>query len=101
MIRTLLLLSIVFFITGCKSTPSPDPSPALEGWVRLTFDVSKDGNPQNIVVIESHPKGHFDKEAIRALAKYQYKPQLIDGKPAVQKGLEVRLDFKLESDTYN
>ncbi|WP_352311523.1 energy transducer TonB, partial [Psychrobacter sp. W2-37-MNA-CIBAN-0211] len=42
------------------------------------------------------PKRLFDREAIRALKKWKYKPKIVDGKPLRQSGMTVQLDFTLE-----
>lgn len=94
MCRTLFIF-IWLFLSGCSSTTNP----AIEGWVRLTFDIDTQGIPQNIVIVESQPKNVFDKEAIRALKKWSYKPKIVDGQPVVQKDMEVLLEFRLEDES--
>lgn len=97
MFRILFLISTLVFFSGCTSTPEPESD--LGGWVRLTFDIDTKGVPQNIVVTESEPENIFDKEAIRALSKWKYKPKFVDGQPVIQKDQKVQLDFRLEDDS--
>ena len=66
-----------------------------EGWVELSFNINKVGGVEEVQVIKAEPKRIFDKEAKRALRKWKYKPKVVDGKPIVQVGLTVRLDFKM------
>ncbi|TRY28768.1 energy transducer TonB [Aliiglaciecola sp. M165] len=87
---------IFLSISGCKST-SLAPKP--EGWVELAFDIDKSGNPINISVVDSHPSGVFDDEGIKALSKWKYKPELVDGNPVVQKDRRVKLDFILDNES--
>lgn len=67
----------------------------LEGYVLLTFTIDTQGRPTDIVVTDSQPRRVFDKEALRAVRKWKYQPQIQGGKPVTQLGQTVRLEFKL------
>ena len=67
-----------------------------EGWVTLSFTINEIGGVEDVNVIDAEPKRVFDKEAKRALRKWKYKPNVIDGKPQKQIGLTVRLDFNMD-----
>jgi protein TonB len=69
----------------------------LEGWVSLSFDVNKKGDVDNILVLDSSHKRVFDREAIRALKKWKYKPKMVDGLPKESIGLTEVLEFKLNN----
>ncbi|GAB2681768.1 TonB family protein [Aliiglaciecola aliphaticivorans] len=77
--------------------PASAAREGVEGWVKLQFSIDATGAVQNIQIIDAHPKRTFDREARKALKKWKYRPQIVDGKPTEQRGLEVVLDFKLES----
>ncbi len=40
----------------------------------MTFNITKNGDLTDIVVIESSPKGIFEKVAVQALSKWKYEP---------------------------
>jgi periplasmic protein TonB len=67
----------------------------VEGYVKMVFDVNKVGQTTNINAIESAPADVFVKEAINALAKWKYKPSLVNGVVMTTSCLTVQLDFKL------
>lgn len=67
-----------------------------EGWVQLSFTINELGGVDDVSVIKAEPKRLFDREAIRALKKWKYKPKIVDGKPLKQPGMTVQLDFTLE-----
>ncbi len=68
-----------------------------QGYVVLAFSINESGRVSDIEVLEANPRRLFEKEAIRALKKWKYKPMVVNGKPQVQPGQKIRLDFKLES----
>ncbi|AZQ09961.1 MULTISPECIES: energy transducer TonB [Shewanella] len=67
-----------------------------EGWVQLRFTINEIGGVDDVEVIAAEPKRVFDKEAIRALKKWKYKPKVVDGQAQKQTGMTVQLDFKLD-----
>ena len=66
----------------------------IEGWVELTFTVTANGDVSDIKVIDSQPRREFDREAIRALGQWKFKPGITNGKP-VGASARQRLEFKL------
>jgi protein TonB len=69
-----------------------------EGWVQLSFTINELGGVDDVKVIAAEPKRIFNREAVRALRKWKYRPKIVDGKPLKQPGLTVQLDFKLNQD---
>ncbi len=65
----------------------------LKGWVKLSFDVNRFGEIENIHVVDSKPKGIFEQAAIDALGRWKYKAKIEQGKTVRQIGLIVRLSF--------
>lgn len=66
-----------------------------EGAVVLRFTVTETGSVADPEVIRSEPQGYFDYAAIRAVLRWKYQPQLVDGKP-VSVITYTRLVFKIE-----
>lgn len=67
-----------------------------EGYVVLSFTITKIGGVTDVKVIEAKPKRLFDKEARRALKRWKYKPKMEDGVALEVPGQTVRLDFNLD-----
>lgn len=54
----------------------------ISGWVRLEFIVNPDGTVSDVSVVEAEPRrGIFDQEAVRALSRWRFQPQIRDGNP--------------------
>ncbi|EWH11426.1 TonB family protein [Catenovulum agarivorans DS-2] len=75
--------------------PKSAAKSGVQGWVKMSFDISKDGKPVNIVVIESMPNQVFDKAATDALSQWFYQPKVVNGQPLETKNYSMRLDFNL------
>lgn len=69
----------------------------IEGWVQLEFTIDASGIVKDIKVTDAEPKRIFNREAIRALRKWKYRPQLVNGKPVDLPDQRVVLDFNLNS----
>ncbi len=67
----------------------------IEGYVTLEFTVTKSGSTKDVKILEARPPRIFNRNAKRAILKWRYKPQFVDGK-AVELLQRVRLEFKLE-----
>lgn len=66
----------------------------MEGWVELSFTVTTSGDVTGVEVVNAQPKREFDREAIRALQQWKFKPRIENGK-AVQASARQRLEFRL------
>ena len=80
--------------TGRSSVSAPQPiskvapdyppqarSRKLEGFVELEFRVTANGSTEDIRVVRSEPEGLFDRNAVRALMRWKFKPAERDGVP--------------------
>ena len=66
----------------------------MEGWVELSFTVTATGDVTGVEVVNAQPKREFDREAIRALQQWKFRPRIENGK-AVQSSARQRLEFRL------
>ena len=76
--------------------PEYPPNGRGNGTVLVQFDVSKIGSVVNARVIESTPRGMFDTAALQAIARWRYRPAVMDGQAVERRGVQVRLRFELE-----
>lgn len=67
----------------------------IEGYVDVKFDITANGVPENIAVLNASPEGVFESSAISAVARWRYLPQLDDGKPVPFRGMTQRLRFEM------
>lgn len=68
----------------------------IEGWVKLSFSINEIGKVFDVKVVDSSPKRVFDKEARKALRRWQYKPQIVNGEAVKVFNQMVSLEFKTE-----
>jgi len=72
--------------------PSAAKKEGISGFVDLEVTVSKQGNVDDVSVIQSTPPDMFDKSAVAAVRKWKYDPRFVDGLPS-QAHLKVHLEF--------
>ena len=72
-------------LTPLVRIPADYPIAALakgiEGFVEMRFTVTETGSVADPEVLRSDPPGVFDRSARRAVLKWKYQPQMVDGKP--------------------
>ena len=81
--------------------PAQYPSKAkrrnIEGFVKARLQVNTKGTVDSVEIVDAKPRGVFERSAIRALYKYKFKPQIIDGKPQPQTVTQT-LEYSLGKD---
>ena len=75
--------------------PSRALARGIEGWVLLEFAIDPLGQAIEPVVIESDPKGVFDRIAVNAVRKWKYRPMIENGKAVVRPGVRQLISFKI------
>ncbi|MDG2307777.1 MAG: energy transducer TonB [Candidatus Binatia bacterium] len=68
----------------------------MEGWVYLEFAITPQGTTTDIVVLDSDPKGYFERSAVNAVKKYKYKPRVEGGKAIMRPGVQVVISFDIQ-----
>jgi protein TonB len=66
-----------------------------EGWVKIEFTITEVGTVKNPRVIDSKPARIFNREAIRAILKWPFKPRVVNG-VAVERQATQIIDFSLD-----
>lgn len=51
----------------------------IEGWVKVKFTITPSGTVANPEVVDAKPRRIFDREAIRAILKFKFKPKVVNG----------------------
>lgn len=65
-----------------------------EGWVKVRFTITADGAVEAPSVIESRPRRVFDREALRAISRWRFKPRVVNG-VAVTREAEQVIEFTM------
>ncbi len=69
----------------------------IEGTVVVCFDITAQGDPVKIEVVEATPPGYFERAVTQAVARWKYAPLLVDGQPRPRQDVCDRLNFELDS----
>jgi len=82
-------------------SPPRYPNRALkagtEGWVQVRFEITKEGVPVNIEVLNSEPKKVFDEAAVKSVKKWRFSPARNQrtGLPVGSKNISTKVQFRL------
>jgi TonB family protein len=74
--------------------PTQAVARGIEGWVELEFVVDRNGQPQNLAVVQASPPGRFDAAARAAVAQYRYVPFERDGR-VYERRVRLRVRFQM------
>ena len=66
----------------------------IEGWVKVSFLVTERGKVAEMVVMEAEPSGVFERAALSAVSKWQFKPRMVEGNPVAAR-MEQVVHFRL------
>ena len=76
--------------------PSRASRRGIEGWVEVIFTINTNGATEDVQVVAEEPPGVFSRAAVKAVRKWKYKPQMIDGKVQARPNVRVMLKFEFE-----
>jgi protein TonB len=65
-----------------------------EGWVKIEFTITEAGAVADPRVIESKPRGVFDRAALKAIRGWRFKARTVGGRPVPRRAVQV-IEFKL------
>jgi protein TonB len=74
--------------------PARAASRHIEGWVKIEFTITTDGNVENAVVVEAEPEEVFDEAALKAINQWRFKEKIVNGVAVEQRAVQT-LQFKL------
>jgi len=67
----------------------------IEGWVNVEFTITETGTVRNPRVVEADPPRIFNREALRAILKWKFKPRVVDGVAVERQATQV-IQFNLD-----
>ncbi|MEJ8569041.1 energy transducer TonB [Elongatibacter sediminis] len=67
----------------------------IEGWVKVEFTITETGTVKDPRVIDAKPSRIFNREAIRAILKWKFKPRVVDGVAVERRATQI-IDFSLD-----
>ena len=67
----------------------------IQGYVLLEFTVTSEGAVRNPKVLESRPRGIFERAAVEAAQHFRYLPKYVNGEPIEVQGVRNRIAFDL------
>ena len=76
--------------------PRRAQSRGIEGFVIVEFVVTKTGSVSHATVVKAKPEGVFDRAALDAVAKFKYKPRVVDGVAMEVAGVQNKISFEID-----
>jgi protein TonB len=67
----------------------------IEGWVKVEFTITETGAVKDPHIVDAQPPRVFNREAIRAIMKWKFKPRVVDGVATERRATQV-IDFTLD-----
>ena len=69
-----------------------------EGWVKVEFTITEAGTVKDPRVVDAKPPRIFNREAIRAILKWKFKPRVVEGVAVERRATQV-IDFALDENS--
>ena len=61
------------------------------------FPIREDGSVCDVSVVRAEPSNIFNRNAVRAVLRWKFKPRIIDGRPVPRKGQQT-IEFRLDQE---
>lgn len=74
--------------------PSRAARLGIEGWVKMSVLIDRQGRVEKVTIIAAKPERIFDRAAIRAIKQWRFRPKVVNGQ-AVPRTAEQQINFKL------
>ncbi len=86
-------------LSAVSRTPPQYPMSAkrrnIEGWVKVRFVVDKEGQVQEVSIVDEEPEGVFDQAVQDCISRWRFEPGTVGGVP-VQTVAETTIRFELD-----
>jgi len=66
----------------------------IQGWVKIEFTITTEGLVKDATVVDSKPSSIFNSAALKAIKRWKFKPNIIEGQAYEQRASQT-LEFKL------
>jgi len=66
-----------------------------EGWVEIEFTIARDGSVKDPVVVAAQPDRVFERDALRAIARWKFKPSVVGGVTVERRARQI-IEFSLD-----
>lgn len=66
----------------------------IEGWVKVEFTITETGSVKDPRIVDAQPPRVFNREAVRAILKWKFKPRVVEGVAVERRATQV-IDFSL------
>ena len=83
------------YLRSAPIYPSRQLTRGIEGFVDLSFSITKTGATDSITVLQAVPEGAFERAAVRAVQKWKYKPQIVGGLAVRKDNQTTRVSFAI------
>ncbi|MGB0907839.1 MAG: TonB family protein, partial [Maricaulaceae bacterium] len=77
-----------------RPAPSMPPRAERSGHCNMLFDVTAEGQPYNVQV-KSCSQKLFERASVKAVAKWRYRPEVVNGQGVTRRGLQNKITFHL------
>lgn len=68
----------------------------IEGWVKIEFTITEEGAVKDPQIVDAQPPRVFNREALRAIRKWKFKPRVVEGAAVERRATQV-IDFALDN----